>query len=285
MPTKAWGLGPRSGHMKLDRRQLLFASAATLAVGCTPEPPLASPPTERDIPMDWKRVERVHWMSGGKQLLASHPEHLTAFERAECPPELIAAFMGWPADSSSRTWALFELPETLEWARDSLRARRPVLERSQHDDRVYWSIRYPLRGDPKFVQSSCIGSSTGGVPSKAPGTLGWLARTFGHVDLCSEWSGTAPWGKRLGQVAPASFVEFMLPELPKGAADWWAVHEADGDWLALNAEGALVWIGPEWTGEVQTPIAAPIERVLSFQLWRFMDGGSLLPSDLKMLGR
>ena len=111
--------------------------------------------------MDWKRVERVHWMSGGKQLLASHPEHLTAFERAECPPELIAAFMGWPADSSSRTWALFELPETLEWARDSLRARRPVLERSQHDDRVYW---WP--GMPKRTASTGPGRSGRALPTR-----------------------------------------------------------------------------------------------------------------------
>lgn len=229
--------------------------------------------------MNWKRVERVHWMSGGKQLLISHPEHLTVLERAECPPGLIASFHAWPK-------ILETLPETLKWAHGGLRARKPVLERSLHNgDRLYWALRYPMNGKTEHLEEVCFGTSTGGVSSDAPGLLGWLARTFGHVDLCSEWSGTAPWGQRLGKAAPPVFREYMLPELPDGAADWWALYEVDGDWVALNADGAPVWVGPEWTGHAMSPLPPSAERTLSFLFWRLLEGGFVQPTDLEMLGR
>ena len=41
---------------------------------------------------DFERLERPHWMSGGVQILASHPDYLRPEERARFPAALIEGF-------------------------------------------------------------------------------------------------------------------------------------------------------------------------------------------------
>ena len=217
-------------------------------------------------------------MSGGQQRLIWDLADLTPAERAELPAALVQTLQAWSGARSS-------LPPALSWAHDSLRVRRPVLERSQHDDRVYWSLRYAPHGDPQWLKGACLGTATGGrAGCIAPEPLGWLARTFGTADLCSEWSGTAPWGLRLRDIDPRRFFDDMLPSLPPAALDWWVVYEVDGDWVALDPEaGQLHWLGGEWTGEAAVGLPVPWVRAVGFILWRLLDGGALRPTDLQML--
>lgn len=150
--------------------------------------------------MDWTRIERPHWMNGDHQLLIAHPDHLTAAERATCPAGLITAFHAWPG-------ALETLPPALEWAREDLRVRKPVLERSLFNgDRMYWALRYPYFGDPGRLDKGCLGTATGGLPSDRSDALGWLIRSFGQADLCSEWPSTH-WGQTLEQAADPHYLE------------------------------------------------------------------------------
>lgn len=227
---------------------------------------------------DFKRIERDHWMGAGVQVLASHPDHLNPRERRSCPEGLVAAFHAWPT-----VWR--STPPALSWAQSSLQARTPVLEHSRFDYRDHWALRFPLHGRPEHLEGPCIGSSVGGLECDAPGTLGWLARSLGPVNLCSEWSGTSPWGRRLRDISPGSFLPEFFEPLPAAAPDWWVLYEADGDWLALDADQqCLHWVGlGEWTGEPDRGFQVPPERVLRFVVWRLLDGGFVRPSDLEML--
>ncbi len=234
--------------------------------------------------MAWKRESRPHWLTGNEQRLIAHPEHLTEEEQAECPPGLVQAFHAWPTQ-------LEALPPELQWASGGLSARVPILERSVYGGgpggplRTYWALRYALHGNLDRLKAPCLGSVAGGVACSAPGAYGWLAQTFGAVNLNEEESGTAPWGQRLGQVDPERMFDGAMDALPSQAKDWWVLYERDGDWVAWDSEqDAIHWTGAEWTGHPDLRMAAPAQRAIRFVFWRLLDAKQISPTDLEMLG-
>lgn len=222
-----------------------------------------------------QRLVRTHW-AGGEQLLISAPEHLTPDDVKDAPPQLVELLKRWPAP-------LDTLPGGLRFVEGELRARRPLLERSRFDDRVYWSLRLPRHGDAAGVAAACFGSTHPRPDVALPQELGWLAQTFGRSDLCSEWSGSAPWGARLADVRERLFDD-VVAHLPERAGRWAALYEVDGDWIFADLEdGTAHWVGAEWTGVPDVRFAS-WRRVLRFVLWRLLDGGFVRPMDLEMLG-
>ena len=150
-------------------------------------------------------------------------------------------------------------------------------------NRVAWSLRLPLRGDPKRLAEPCFSCREGDVVSESlPEDLAWLASTFGDCFVETDCSGTAPWGVPLGSQQHRMF-EGALEALPASAANWVVLYEADGDWLCADLEsGKAHWSGHEWTG--RPDVGYPTWRsVMHFVFWRILDGGFVRPTDLEML--
>ena len=227
------------------------------------------------------RREEAHWVGGGRQLLAGDVAALKPGERAELPAETRALFEGWRA---------LDVPDELAWARGPVRELTPVLERASFDDRVYWSVRLLPFADVKLAREPRFGADgvALGDPS-LPAPLGWLARTFGTVNVVAEQSGSAPFGEPLSRwIAEGRVIGYSEDDdgatLPPDAADWVLLYEADGDVLCADpATDAAYWLGGEWTGEGLAPLDAGWRAITHFVLWRLLDGGWLRPSDLAML--
>lgn len=176
------------------------------------------------------------------------------------------------------------MPPAFGWARGTLQGRRPLIERAElAGNRVAWSLRLPLRGDPKRLAEPCFSCREGDVVSESlPEDLAWLASTFGDCFVETDCSGTAPWGVPLGSQQHRMF-EGALEALPASAANWVVLYEADGDWLCADLEsGKAHWSGHEWTG--RPDVGYPTWRsVMHFVFWRILDGGFVRPTDLEML--
>ena len=160
---------------------------------------------------------------GGRLILASGPEDLTSEERFDAPERLLELAAAW-----RRVWET--MPPAFGWARGTLQGRRPLIERAElAGNRVAWSLRLPLRGDPKRLAEPCFSCREGDVVSESlPEDLAWLASTFGDCFVETDCSGTAPWGVPLGSQQHRMF-EGALEALPASAANWVVLYEADGD--------------------------------------------------------
>lgn len=215
------------------------------------------------------------------RILVRSPDALTPAERGEVPSELTAKLARWPQ-------ALAAAPSELAWAAESLKARKPVIERTRREDgHIIWALRYPLYGRFEHANDPCFGSLAreDALPTAAEGLpqpLRWLGDTFGHAFVELMSSGTAPWGRRLGEVRDRMF-DGVWETLPAVAANWWVLYETDGDWLAADPEtGKAYWTGIEWNGG-DTYGYPCYRRVLNFILWRLLDHGWISPQDLNML--
>lgn len=209
-------------------------------------------------------------------------DELSPEDRAEVPEPTLLLFEEWSA-------RLEHLPESLEWARDSLRAREPILERACMDeDRVYWSVRFPLFGEIAPDQVPPMGATGLSLASSTlPEPLQWLAETFGTLSIEVETSGTAPLGWSVAAMRRTGnffFSQEYSQPLPPEADEWVALYEADGDVLVADlVRGNAIWLGHEWTGETQSDMGIGWEAALHFILWRMLDGGYVRPGDLEML--
>ncbi len=237
---------------------------------------------------------------GDTLLVSLELDALADEERAVLPPEVEAAFRWWTDAHAAR---FDDLPESLAWARGSLRARRPALERLvMNGDHEYWTVRLLLHGDLDMFERLPVEGAVGRVcpggdgrcllgdevADWLPASLVWLARAFGTMSLASGTSGTAPLGWPLGDAVDQGFGLFgmdaeTVAELPPDHRDWVIVYEADGDAIALDPSGAGHWLGWEWTGELVQPLGLDAEALTQVVFWRLLDGGGLRPSDLAML--
>lgn len=198
-----------------------------------------------------------------------------------------------------------QAPRPFTWLADAVSDRVPVLECAQFDDREYWSIRLAHRYIDRLV-NPCFGFSgrndveTSKVELAPP--LAWAASTFGTINLVAEQSGSACFGRTLGEVAetddhfaaeavvdgdavaaPHDFADIRR-DLPRGADEWISLYEADGDWVFADVRlNQTVWVAAEWTGRPYQRIAVPWARAASFILWRLVDGGHVQPIELQML--
>ncbi|MEM6790079.1 MAG: hypothetical protein AAF715_21345 [Myxococcota bacterium] len=213
----------------------------------------------------------------GQLIHASQSKYLTPKERSEAPERLLRLAATW-----REVWET--MPGAFTWAKGTLQGLEPLIERAELvGDRVAWSVRFPLYGDPERLAQPCFSCREGGAVSEAlPDDLAWLASVFGDCFIETDCSGSAPWGVLLGSVKNRMF-DGVLDDLPPQAADWVVLYELDGDWLCADLEsGRAHWTGREWTGEPD--LAYPSWRpVMHFILWRLLDGGHVVPPDLDML--
>lgn len=216
------------------------------------------------------------------QLFVMDADALTSAERGELPEATLALFLSWEA-------RLGELPASLAWARDELRARKAVLERACFDEeRVHWCVRFPLFGNLELLERPAFGADgLSRTQSPLPQPLGWLTQTFGTVSLAPEESGTAPFGWSVDAMRRNGGFFFAQPDSPPPPPEsdaWVALYEADGDVLVADLEdGGAFWLGHEWTGDALTDMQLRWDAAAEFIFWRLLDGGHVRPSDLSML--
>jgi hypothetical protein len=255
-----------------------------------------------------RRVSRPHpYNEDGIQIVVPSVDMLTAAEKKCLPPRLAKLFESLPQ-------ALAEAPAPVAWMAEALRERPAVLECSRFENpeaahlREYWHVRWshPFEDSLATACVGCDADPAGRCPPDVPPALAWLRNTFGTFGLVAEQSGTAPFGRTLGEVAArerassaaiqaqASLSGFpglstepfddRFANLPRGAERWISLYEADGDWVFADIEkNETRWVGSEWTGEPVTRFAVPWESAASFILSRMLDGRDVRPENLRVL--
>lgn len=230
------------------------------------------------------RIDCLHYCGEGTQLLVDRLEDLTDAERLELPKATVELFINWPE-------LVRQIPEELSWAKEEFHARRrPVLERSEFTDRIYWSVRFPRRLDQSSLQQACLGATgiilhNNDIKIKS---IRWLM-DMGTMNLVSEQSGSAPWGHPFSTFSKVHW--WFSPDgqsknaiFPPESKNWFALYEIDGDAIFADpTSGKAFWVGSEWTGRPLTQISDDWRSVAIFVLWSLIKNVPVRPSDLEML--